>query len=234
MIESKNPILNALGWLFRVLPFACMLLLAWLWLRSGRDFSIDDLVAYTPKEPLRAVLFLWLAFALKSLSLVFPVMLLFAVSGQLFTLPVALAVNTVGIAITLSVPYWIGRFSGKDLTQRLLVKYPKLREVRAMRQRNNFFFSFLTRAIGILACDVLSLYFGNTRMPYLPYVTGAVLGFMPDLVCATILGDQIQNVHSPAFWITVAVNLLCCAAGFLGYLAYRRRLMKNGAIQDET
>ena len=165
--------------------------------------------------------------------LVFPVMLLFAVSGQLFPLPAALAVNTVGIAITLSVPYWIGRFSGRDLTERLLVKYPKLREVRAMRQRNNFFFSFLTRAIGLLSCDVLSLYFGNTRMPYLPYVTGAVLGFLPDVVCATILGDQIKNVGSPAFWITVAVNLSCCAAGLLAYLLYRRRLQKNGELQTD-
>ena len=232
MIESRNPFLNALSWVFRVLPFVCMAVCIWLWLRSGRDLTIDDLVAYTPKEPLRAVLFLWLAFAFKSLSLVFPVMLLFAVSGQLFPLPAALAVNTVGIAITLSVPYWIGRFSGNDLTEKLMVKYPKLREVRAMRQKNNFFFSFLTRAIGVLACDVLSLYFGNTRMPYLPYVTGAVLGFMPDLVCATILGDQIKNVHSPAFWITVAVNLLCCTAGFLGYLAYRRKLLREGALDE--
>ena len=232
MIDTNKPIIKGLQWFFRVLPFVCMLVLAVLWLRSGRNMTIDDLVAYTPSEPLRAVLFLWLAFALKSLSLVFPVMLLFAVSGQLFSLPVALAVNTVGIAITLSVPYWIGRFSGADLTERLLVRYPKLQEVRAMRQRNNFFFSFLTRAIGVLACDVLSLYFGNTRMPYLPYVTGAVLGFMPDLVCATILGDQIKNVHSPAFWITVAVNLACCAAGFLGYLLYRRKLLKEGSLTN--
>ena len=147
----------------------------------------------------------------------------------MFSLPVALAVNVVVIAITLTVPYWIGRFSGKDLTERLLVKYPKLQEIRAMRQRNNFFFSFLARAIGVLPCDVLSLYFGNTRLPYPDYIAGAVLGFLPDLICATILGDQISNTHSPAFWITVAVNILACVAAYLGYRAYRRRILgQNG------
>ena len=96
-------------WVSRILPLLCMTG-AVLWvLLSGRSFTMEDILNYTPSQPLLAVLFLWLAFALKSLSLVFPVLLLFAVTGQLFSLPVALAVNTVGIAITLTLPYLLGR-----------------------------------------------------------------------------------------------------------------------------
>ena len=210
-------------WTARLLPLMGMAWAVVLTLRSGRSLTVDDILNYTPAEPLRAMLFLWLAFALKSLSMVFPVLLLFAVSGQLFPLPVALAVNTVGIAITLTIPYLLGRASELSFTDRLVRKYPKLLELRRVRETSAFFLSFIARAIGVLACDVVSLYFGSTRLPYIPYITGAVLGFMPDLICATILGQQIDDIHSAGFWITLAVNILACVGSYFFYRWYKRK-----------
>ena len=108
-------------------------------------------------------------------------------------------------------------------SEKLITKYPKLAEIRRLRENSSFFLSFLARAIGILACDVVSMYFGSTKMKYLPYITGAVLGFMPDLICATILGQQIEDYRSPEFWITLTINILCCISGYLLYLWYKKR-----------
>ena len=210
-------------WTARILPLAGMsAALAWL-LLSGHSITVEDVLSYTPAQPLRAALFLWLAFALKSLSMVFPVYLLFAVSGQLFPLPVALAVNFVGVAVTMTVPYLLGRASELSFTDRLLEKYPKLREVRRMRESSGFFLSFLSRAIGFLPCDALSLYFGSTRLRYSVYITGALLGFLPDLICATILGQQIERFDSPGFWITLAINILACVSSVFLYRWYKHR-----------
>ena len=210
-------------WTARILPLAGLTAaLAWL-LLSGHSITVEDVLSYTPAQPLRAALFLWLAFALKSLSMVFPVYLLFAVSGQLFPLPVAFAVNIVGVAVTMTLPYLLGRASELSFTDRLLEKYPKLREVRRMRESSGFFLSFLSRAIGFLPCDALSLYFGSTRLRYSVYITGALLGFLPDLICATLLGQQIERWDSPAFWITVGVNVIACLSGVLLYRWYRRK-----------
>lgn len=210
-------------WTARILPLVGFVVLGGFFLLSGKKLSVDDILNYTPSEPVLAVLFLWLAFALKSLSLVFPVVALFAVSGQLFPLPIALAVNTVGIAITMTLPYLLGRASELDFSDKLMAKYPKLREVRQLREQSSFFLSFLVRAIGVLACDVVSMYFGSTKMDYLPYITGAVLGFMPDLICATILGQQIEEYNSPGFWITLTINILCCIGGYLLYRWYKKK-----------
>ena len=210
-------------WTARILPLAGLsAALAWL-LLSGRSVTVDDILSYTPAQPLLAAAFLWLGFALKSLSMVFPVYVLFAVSGQIFPLPVALAVNIVGVAVTMSVPYLLGRASELEFTDRLLEKYPRLYELRRMRETSGFFLSFISRAIGFLPCDPLSLYFGSTRMAYPPYIGGAVLGFLPDLICATILGRQIERWDSPGFWITVGVNVLACVSAVLVYRWYRRR-----------
>lgn len=210
-------------WTARILPLAGLAgTLGWL-LLSGHSITVEDILDYTPSQPLRAALFLWLAFALKSLSMVFPVLLLFAVSGQLFPLPIALAVNTVGIAITLTIPYLLGRASELSFTDRLLEKYPKLQELRRVRETSSFFLSFISRAIGILACDVVSLYFGSTRLHYPSYIAGAVLGFMPDLICATILGQQVEHWDSPGFWITLGVNIFACVGSVFLYRWYRRK-----------
>ena len=210
-------------WGARILPLLCMgAVLLWA-LRTGRSVTIDDLLDYTPRQPLLAALFLWLAFGFKSLSMVFPVIALFAVSGQLFPLPIALAVNLAGITITLTLPYLLGRAAELNYTDRLVQRYPKLLEIRRLREENGLFLSFIARAIGVLPCDVLSLYFGGTRMPYLPYITGAVLGFLPDLICATVLGQQIEDVHSPGFRITLAINILACVSSYLFYRWYKRK-----------
>lgn len=221
--------------LLRLLPLLCMAAAAIWFLSSGRHMTIEDMLNYTPTQPLLAALFMLLAFALKSMTLLFPVMLLFAVSGRLFSLPVALLVNTLGIAITVSLPYFIGSASGADLTQQLMVKYPKLAQLRAMRQKNKFFFAFLVRAIGVLPCDVVSLYLGNTRLPYPQYILGSVLGFMPDLLCATILGMKISDMDSPWFWLTLGINLIFCTASFFIYRAYVRKLKpeRKEAVCDE-
>ncbi len=219
-------------WILRLLPLMCMAAVIIWYLLSGRELTVDDILSYSPGNPALAALFLWLAFALKSLSLMFPVLLLFAVCGRLFPLPLALLVNVVGISISLSLPYLVGRGSGADMTVRLMEKYPKLSELRALRGKNGFFFSFLVRIIGILPCDVVSLYLGNTRLPYLQYLLGGVLGFVPDIVCATVVGMQISDISSPWFWISIAINLLTCAAAMLMYRAYKRRIIDKKETRD--
>lgn len=71
---------------------------------------------------------------------------------------------------------------------------------------------------------MVSLYLGNTRMPYLQYILGGVLGFLPDLICATIVGMKMSDWRSPWFWLTIAVNIFICAVSLVVYRLYRRRL----------
>lgn len=212
----------------RLLPLLCMAgLLLWM-LRDRREFSVELLLSYVPEDRLLSVLVLWLLFAVKSVTVMLPVMLLFAASGVLFPLPVALLVNTVGIAVTLTIPYFIGRFSGPDLTWRLMKRHPRLSELRALRSENSFFFAFIVRAMGVLPCDMVSLYMGNTRLPYAQYLSGGVLGFLPDLICASVLGMHLSNMNSPWFWLTAAVNVACCVTSALIYRGWRRKKLAGG------
>ena len=230
MPQQESP-LKRFGRLFlRALPLLGMAgALLWLWL-SGDDLSVDTVLSYTPELPLLAALFLLLLYALKSLSLTLPILLLDTVCGVLFPLPVAILVATLGTAITLTIPYFIGRGAGPDMTEKLQQKHPRLRELREMRSRNELFLAFLIRIVGILPCDVVSLYLGNTRMPFPKYLLGGVLGFLPDVLTATVVGMKADDRSSPWFWGAIALNLLVAGGSTLFYALYRKR--QNRSAED--
>ena len=46
-----------------------------------------------------------------------------------------------------------------------------------------------------------------------------------DLICATLLGRQIEDVRSPAFWLTASINAVCCLSS---YFLYRWSKRKKG------
>jgi hypothetical protein len=99
--------------------YKIILLCVWLVILTvclvNRDrFSVDGVLHYSPRNPLLAVLFMLFLFALKSLSVFIFSGILFAASGILFPLPAAIAVNVLGAAVMVSLPYWLGRKLGKD------------------------------------------------------------------------------------------------------------------------
>ena len=239
MTEAKKEALGLRLWrlFLRALPLIGLTALGlWLWL-SGEKPSVDMIKeavrTYTDDKPLMVALFLLLLFALKSVSLMFPILVLMAACGALFPLPAAILIATLGTALTLSIPYFIGRGAGPDMTVKLQEKHERLRELRALRRRNEFFLAFLIRIIGILPCDVVSLYLGNTRMPYWKYLLGGVLGFMADILTATVVGMKVEDRSSPWFWGAIAVNLLVAGGSTLFYYFYRKRHGDEDAPEEE-
>ena len=233
MPDQESP-LKRFGRLFlRCLPLLGLVAaILWLFL-SGEELSVDTVLSYTPKMPLLAALFLLLLYGLKSLSLTLPILLLDAVCGVLFPLPIAILVATLGTAITLTIPYFIGRGAGPDMTEKLQQKHPRLRELRELRSRNELFLAFLIRIVGILPCDVVSLYLGNTRLPFPKYLLGGVLGFLPDILTATVVGMKADDRSSPWFWGAIALNLLVAGGSTLFYALYRKRQLRSQDLPSE-
>lgn len=188
------------------------------------DVEAADILHWSPANPLLAALFLIALYAVKSMTVFFPLVALYLAGGLLFPLPIALAVNLAGMAACVSVPYLVGRFSASESVDRLREKYPKLEKLERVQQDNRFLFALVARALGILPGDVVSLYFGSVRLPYVPYLLGSLVGLAPTMVAVSIMGDNAANPLSPAFLIAMAVDGCLVAASFL---ACRRMLKKN-------
>lgn len=206
----------------RLLPLLLCLIMVVLCLASG-SFSAEDILHYAPRDPLLAAGFLLLLYAAKSLSIAFPIIVLQVAAGHLFSPAAALALNLFGLAVDLTIPFWIGRVSGSGLTARLLARYPRLGGLMESQQEHFFFLSFFLRVIYLLPGDVVSMYFGSVKGPYLTCLLGGLLGGLPSLLAATLLGASVSQPGSPAFWLAIGITAGVSVLSLLGYLLWQKR-----------
>jgi len=215
------------------LPLIVCIIFVILFLVSGRDITVQTVLNYTPESPFAAAVVILLLYALKSVSFVFPIVVLQIAAGHLFPTPAALLINFSGRAITLSIPYWVGRFSGSDLIDNLQEKYPKLKQICDKQGQNSIFISFLLRTFCFLPGDAVSLYLGATKIPFPCYLTGGILGTTLGVVLATILGSSITEPGSPAFWLSASLMAFTAVISTVLYLRNSRKKTSVSVKQNK-
>ena len=113
----------------RLIPIAAIIIMGTVFTvivkKSGKPLSVNTILRYTPENAILAAGIVLLLFALKSLTVVFPLSVLYLASGILFQPVIAILVSTAGLAITITIPYQIGKYSGKQAVQEICQKYPK-------------------------------------------------------------------------------------------------------------
>lgn len=176
-----------------------------------KDFSVESILRFTPQNHVFAFFVLLLLFVLKSISIVVYIGILYAASGIIFSLPIALIVDILGTAVALSIPYLIGRVVGPNVVAHIIEKYPKVEAIRDRRGKGDFLFSFIIRFIGGLPTDIVSLLMGAMKVDYLKYLSGGLLGLAPRMVIFSIMGMSVTDMNFNMFFIAIAVELLIVA-----------------------
>ena len=180
--------------------------------------SVKTVLKYTPENTCLAVAVLFLFFALKSLTV------LYLASGILFSPFRALFVSTGGLAITLTIPYLIGYFSGKKVVQSIQERYPKTQKIMEYQKENTFFACFITRIVGVLPGDIVSLYFGACNTRYDIYLIAGIAGSLLSIVTTTILGEKISHPFSIGFFVVLLCRVLVSAGSiFINYTLNKRK-----------
>ncbi len=220
MKQEHGRLAGALLAVTKIAPPAIILGLAALCLIFRDSLNAQTILHYTPENLWLAALALLAFYAVKSLSVVFPLLALYVCAGLLFPVPLALAVNLLGLFVCVSLPYSLARCAGAGLVDKLQKRYPKIARLNELQQGSELFFAFFLRVVGVLPGDVVSMVLGATGMTYWKYVLGSLLGMLPGMVSATIAGASVSDPTSPVFLATAAVTVLLSAGSFL---FWRRR-----------
>lgn len=207
----------------KLIPIAAIILMGILFTvivkKSGQPLSVHTILRYTPENKILAARILRLLFALKSLTVVFPLSILYLASGILFQPVIAVLISTAGLAVTITIPYWIGKYSGKQAVQEICKKYPKAGMLAKYQEQNIFFACFITRIVGFLPGDIVSLYFGACDTAYLIYLAAGVAGSLLSIITTTLLGEKISDPFSIEFMIVLLCRILVSAGAVV--LNYR-------------
>lgn len=215
-----------------IAPAVCLLLVAG-YLIGNQNVSVETLLAFTPQDPVKAMIIMLLLYALKSATVFFPLIILEIAVGHLFSPWAALGINFVGMLIVLTIPYLIGKAAGIDAIQKLAQKYPRFGEIIGKQKDNALFLCFFLRIISCLPGDVVTMYLGATRTPFWQNLIIGALGLLPGMILATFMGNSIQDPASPAFWLSAILMATLASLSALLYYAYRRKLQKRAATEEQ-
>lgn len=192
------------------------------------EITIENIVNFTPSNLWLAALVFLLLYAVKSLTAVVYVKLLYVAAGLVFPLPVAILVNLAGTAVQLALPYTLGRAGGRELADATVKRYPKLGRISALRQRSNFWFSAFVRAVGLFPADPVSMYFGACCMPFVDFLLGSTAGILPTLLISTVIGTSADDPGSAGFIISVILFVLVQLGSAVGFWIWIRK--NNAAL----
>lgn len=198
------------------------------------SLTAQKIASMTPANSFLAALVLLSLFALKSLSVVIYAPLLYAVSGILFSFPIAIMVNVLGTVIMISIPFGVGNVAGSATAKKLVEKHPKLGVIQKIRTNNSFLFVWLARMIR-LPSDLVSAYMGAVGICYATYLTASILGMAPSMITFAMMGMNLHDIRSPKFIISAVVQIILMAASVVLYVVYQRRYQQRCAENpDET
>lgn len=224
MKERKKWSKGKIRRLLQIIPICLCVILAVCVAASGREITAETILDYSPENPVLAALVLIALYAVKSLSVVLPLMPIQVAGGFLFSPVTAVLVNTAGMAVSLTAAYWVGRMSGMEFVSAYVQKYPKLEHIVGLQHENSFFVAFFLRVIRCLPLDVVSMYLGATGMRYGTYLLAGLLGTMPGTIMSTLIGTSITDPSSPMFIISVVVTAALSAGSLLLYRWWKKRL----------
>lgn len=207
----------------QIVGLVCFLfVLLGLYFTIEGKFSVESLVAQASGNPVRSVIWLLLLFAIKSLTIVIPLLSLYVASGILFPPVWAVCVSFLGLAVTMNLPYLLGRWSGAEEMDYIKAKYPKIEKLVDIQKRNEFFASFIVRLIGWFPCDITSFYFGASRTDYPLYLFSGLLGSAISVITNTLLGDVLMNPLSLPFFLLMVIKVLTSAGAIAFAYFYNR------------
>lgn len=188
-----------------------IVLAAALW-TCRRAFTPENIAAWSPGRSWLAAGLLLALYVGKGLTAVLPLSALEAAAGLLFPLPAALAVNVCGVAAAQAAPYLLGRRQREDLAA-LTARHPRLAALETGQNPGRRV--FLIRLAGVLPGDLVSLFLGAAGTPWRAYFAGGLLGSLPRVLSATVLGSALRNLSGRRFWLSCAFGWALTGAALL-------------------
>jgi phospholipase D1/2 len=159
-----------------------------------------------------ALLIVLVAFVVGGL-LVFPVMLLIAATAATFGPYFGFAYASLGALASASITYAIGFAAGRRTIEALMG--PRLHRVRRGLVRRGVLAVAAVRLVPIAPFTVVNLVAGASRIPFVDYLFGTIIGMAPGIVLMSALGHRIFSILTEP---TLA-NILLFILAVLAWLA---------------
>lgn len=224
--EQHGSLMEKSNKIGRVLVFVLWAAIIVFMVMHKDSISIESITAFTAENWFLAVLVLLSLFALKGVCMVIYSGLLYAASGILLPLPIAIVVNIIGTALMVTIPYFLTRFIGGNAADSICKKYPKAASLLQRHGQSDFVFSMVLRFIYLIPTEAASIYLTAVRVKYIPFLLGSLVGSLPSIILFPIMGTNLGDYRSPEFMIAFCIQLAFILLSIVAVAIYRKRSPK--------
>ncbi len=145
---------------------------------------------------------------IKSFAFVFPPAIILAISGILFeNVWTAICVNFIAVALSVIIPYYFGRFTGKSLLDTLKIRFPKIKKLDDFAGKNEFMVVYVVKASGVVPSDLMSVIYGAMNINFFNFFIASNLGMLPFNIIFSFLGNKgdLSNPYTLLYIIPIPV-----------------------------
>ncbi len=226
----RKSVMFILKRVMQIAPLVMVGLCILFYFKFFRGVTIEHILEFTPDDLWLAALVMIGLFALKSMSMFFPMLILIAASGSIFpTFLSAFLVNCAGVAVMIMIPYAIGRFAEREFVEKLINKHKNADKLKEFKSENELFIAFFLRVINVLPCDVVSMFLGSASFGFKKYMLGSFLGIIPGVVTTTLMGANVDNPKSPKFWMALVTEVVFAVGSAVWYYFYKKKKKIKGS-----
>lgn len=170
------------------------------------DISVSNAAAFKEMlqgNVLKVALIIIIVNFIKAFALVITPSLVFVICGLVFeNIWVAILVSMICIATSIPIPYFLGKFTGSGMADKLKNKYPKIKKIDEFADDNAFMVVFLVKSTGLIPSDVSSMLFGAMGIDFKKFFVATNLGEIPLIVLWCLLGNK-GNFNDPKTFLYV-------------------------------
>ena len=145
----------------------------------------------------------------KSFCLIFPPAVIFAVCAYVLpSFPLALIVNLISVVLSLSIPYFLGKFTGAGMVDTLKKRFKAVQKIDDFAGMNEMKMTAVIKFSGVLPGDLSSLLFGAMSISYKNYMLGAILGNLPLVLVYTLFGTVLKSVGERPWVVAIPIVVI--------------------------
>lgn len=163
------------------------------------------------------IVFCVFALFLAKTQLPIPMSFLCVISGAVFPLSQALAMNVAFMALFYAIKYWEGCWIGGGWA-RMIINIKQIRFVRQwieFKGNGNPYILFVCRLIPSIPLGMVSKLYGSMHYDFLYYMVLSLLGFFPRTYVYTSIGGELFNPFSVRFISYVMLAVFFTGLGTL-------------------
>lgn len=176
----------------------------------------DDIFAFAGGNVLVEIGIILLIYVVKSVLFFIPVAFLYILTGNLFPPIYSILLNIVGISLTLSLTFFLGRKLGRNFVERLIRRVPKVKRFMDNSDKSNATL-FALRASNIFPVELISLVCGCTGYGYWSFLGFSLLAMVPTMIPFTIMGEALKNPLSKEFILPFVIAILMMVGSLIVY-----------------